>query len=277
MSQTLNFNGTLLSTSSPVVMGIINLTGDSFYVPSRTADVDQAVEKAGIMLRQGASILDIGAMSSRPGAQISKPADEIAVLKPAIAAIKQQFPDAIISVDTIHAAVAEEVLQAGASAINDISAGTYDQKMLSVVSEFQAPYFMMHMKGLPSDMQLNPLYNDVVDEVLKFFVERIRQARNAGIRDIVIDPGFGFGKNMEHNFRLMKHLHVFSMFELPVLVGISRKSMIWKHLGIQPEQALNGTTALHMFTLVNGARILRVHDVAEAIECIRLYNTLDQY
>jgi dihydropteroate synthase len=277
LSQTLNFNGTLLSTSSPVVMGIINLTGDSFYVPSRTADVDQAVEKAGIMLRQGASILDIGAMSSRPGAQISKPADEIAVLKPAIAAIKQQFPDAIISVDTIHAAVAEEVLQAGASAINDISAGTYDQKMLSVVSEFQAPYFMMHMKGLPSDMQLNPLYNDVVDEVLKFFVERIRQARNAGIRDIVIDPGFGFGKNMEHNFRLMKHLHVFSMFELPVLVGISRKSMIWKHLGIQPEQALNGTTALHMFTLVNGARILRVHDVAEAIECIRLYNTLDQY
>lgn len=277
MSQTLNFNGTLLSTSSPVVMGIINLTGDSFYVPSRTADVDQAVEKAGIMLRQGASILDIGAMSSRPGAQISKPADEIAVLKPAIAAIKQQFPDAIISVDTIHAAVAEEVLQAGASAINDISAGTYDQKMLSVVSEFQAPYFMMHMKGLPSDMQLNPLYNDVVDEVLKFFVERIRQARNAGIRDIVIDPGFGFGKNMEHNFRLMKHLHVFSMFELPVLVGISRKSMIWKHLGIQPEQALNGTTALHMFTLVNGARILRVHDVAEAMECIRLYNTLDQY
>lgn len=277
MSHTLNFNGTLLSTSKPVVMGIINLTADSFYAPSRTADIDQAVEKAGIMLRQGASILDIGAMSSRPGAQISHPADEIAVLKPAIAAIKQSHPDAIISVDTIHAPVAEEALQSGASAINDISAGTYDKKMLSVVSEYRVPYFMMHMKGLPSDMQLNPEYNDVVDEVLKFFVERLKQARNAGIKDVVIDPGFGFGKNMDHNFKLMKHLHVFSMFELPVLVGISRKSMIWKHLGIQPEHALNGTTALHMFALLNGARILRVHDVAEAMECIRLYDTLDQY
>lgn len=258
-------------------MGIINLTADSFYAPSRTADVDQAVEKAGIMLRQGASMLDIGAMSSRPGALISSPEAEIAVLKPAIAAIKQQYPEAIISVDTIHARVAEVVLQSGAAAINDISAGTYDNHMLSVVAGYKVPYFMMHMKGLPSDMQLNPVYNDVVDEVLKFFVERLEKARSAGIKDVVIDPGFGFGKNMEHNFRLMKHLQVFSMFELPVLVGISRKSMIWKHLGIQPEQALNGTTALHMFALLNGARILRVHDVAEAMECIRLYNTLEQY
>ncbi len=277
MSQTLNFNGSLLSTSTPVVMGIINLTTDSFYAPSRTPDVDQAVEKAGTMLRQGASILDIGAMSSRPGAQISSPEAEIAVLNPVITAIKQQYPDAIISVDTLHAKVAEVVLQSGAAAINDISAGTYDSNMLAVVSGYKVPYFMMHMKGLPSDMQLNPVYNDVVDEVLKFFVERLKQARNAGIKDIVIDPGFGFGKNMEHNFRLMRHLHVFSMFELPVLVGISRKSMIWKHLGIQPEQALNGTTALHMFALLNGARILRVHDVAEAMECIRLYITLDQH
>jgi dihydropteroate synthase len=274
LTQTLNFKGTLLELSQPVVMGIINLTADSFYVPSRTSGAEDAVEKAGVMLRQGASILDFGAMSSRPGAQITDPNVEIDMLIPSIAAVIGRYPDAIISVDTIHASVAEEVIKAGASAINDISAGTYDADMLKVVAAHQVPYFMMHMKGLPSDMQLNPSYSDVVDEILKFFVARLKETSHSGIKDVIIDPGFGFGKTMKHNYTLLQHLNVFSMFEHPILVGVSRKSMIWKHLGITPENALNGTTALHMYALLHGANILRVHDVAEAMECIRLFNTL---
>jgi dihydropteroate synthase len=274
LAQTLNFKGSLINTSQPVVMGIINLTTDSFYAPSRTSGLEDIVEKAGNMLKQGASILDFGAMSSRPGARITEPKEELDVLLPAIAAVKQSYPDALISVDTIHAAVAEAVIHAGAAAINDISAGSYDPNMLKVIAKHQVPYFMMHMKGLPTDMQLNPSYSDVVDEILKFFVERLREASREGIHDIVIDPGFGFGKTIAHNYTLMKHLNVFSMFEVPLLVGVSRKSMIWKHLGIQPENALNGTTALHMYALMQGANILRVHDVAEAMECVRLFNSL---
>lgn len=258
----------------PVVMGIINVNEDSFYSGSRKTDIYDILSMAKSMLDDGASILDIGAMSSRPGAKMIDEEVEINRIVTAVKSISDSYPSAIISVDTFRSKVAYEAVQAGASIINDISSGTFDTEMLKVVSSLNVPYILMHMQGQPETMQINPIYHDVVMEITQFFVSKIKQARNAGITDIIIDPGFGFGKTLEHNYTLLKHLEVFQIFDLPVLAGISRKSMVWKQLDTNPEHALNGTTALHMYALLKGADILRVHDVKAAAECIALFKKL---
>lgn len=274
MIHTLNCNGRLLVIDQPVVMGIINVNEDSFYSGSRKTDIYDILSMAKSMLDDGASILDIGAMSSRPGAKMIDEEVEINRIVTAVKSISDSYPSAIISVDTFRSKVAYEAVQAGASIINDISSGTFDTEMLKVVSSLNVPYILMHMQGQPETMQINPIYHDVVMEITQFFVSKIKQARNAGITDIIIDPGFGFGKTLEHNYTLLKHLEVFQIFDLPVLAGISRKSMVWKQLDTNPEHALNGTTALHMYALLKGADILRVHDVKAAAECIALFKKL---
>ena len=271
---TLNARGTILSLHQPLVMGVINLTADSFYSGSRAAHVDSALQIAEQMLEEKADILDLGAMSSKPGASISHAEDELSSLIPAIESIIKHFPQAILSIDTIHSQVAREAVAAGAHIINDISAGTFDSDMLSVVANLKVPYIMMHMKGLPGDMQLNPTYGDVTAEILAFFNERLQKAKQAGIRDIVLDPGFGFGKTISHNFTLLAQLEAFQLFDLPVLAGLSRKSMVWRTLDISADEALNGTTSLHMVALQNKADILRVHDVKEARQVVTLFRQL---
>lgn len=276
MSNPINCKGNLLSLQQPVVMGIININEDSFYVQSRANNIDQIIRKASQMIEDGASILDLGVMSSKPGSKISTVYDELKGLLPALEVIRMNFPEIIISVDTIHSSVASEVLKNGASMINDISAGDFDETMLKTVADADVPYVMMHMQGLPSDMQLNPKYDDVVMEIMKYFVDKIKKAQDAGIKDLIIDPGFGFGKTLTHNYQLLKSLEVFQIFDIPVLAGVSRKSMIWKYLHIDADHALNGTTALHMYILQKGVKILRVHDVKEAVECVKLFNKLNQ-
>lgn len=276
MLTTLNCRGKLLDLSRPVVMGILNTTPDSFFAGSRIMDQKQLMEKAGEMIEEGAVILDIGGASSRPGAGEVSEAEEINRLIPAIQAVRATYPAALISADTWRAAVAREALRAGAHIINDISAGRMDSELWDTAAGSGAPYVLMHMQGTPKEMQKNPHYEDVVQEVLDFFILQVARLRSKGIQDIVLDPGFGFGKTIEHNYRLLNQLDVFStVLQLPVLAGISRKSMICRVLGVQPEQALNGTTALHMAALQKGARILRVHDVREAVEVIRLYENLN--
>jgi dihydropteroate synthase len=265
-----------LSLQQPVVMGIININDDSFYVQSRAKNIDQIIQKASQMIEDGASILDLGVMSSKPGSKISTIEDELKGLLPALELIRMNFPEILISVDTIHSQVASAVLKNGASMINDISAGDFDQAMLKTVADADAPYIMMHMQGLPSDMQLNPTYDDVVMEIMKYFVHKTKKAKDAGIKDLIIDPGFGFGKTLTHNYQLLKSLEVFQIFDIPVLAGVSRKSMIWKYLNNDADHALNGTTALHMHILQKGVKILRVHDVKEAVECVHLFNKLNQ-
>ena len=274
MKHTINCRGRLLDLSTPIVMGVINVNEDSFYADSRSLDADVVLEKASKMLSAGASILDLGAMSSRPGATIIDEETEVNRLIPVIQILINKFPEVIISIDTMHSTVAKACVEQGASIINDISAGNYDAKMMETVANLNVPYVMMHMQGLPSDMQHNPTYDDVVMDILKYFAKKVHQAKSLGIKDIVLDPGFGFGKTLDQNYELMKSLEQFLIFEYPVLVGISRKSMINKLLNIKAADALNGTTALHMFALQKGAKILRVHDVNEAVECIKIYQKL---
>ncbi|MFZ1749330.1 MAG: dihydropteroate synthase [Saprospiraceae bacterium] len=269
-----NCNGRLLASDRPIIMGIINLTDDSFYSGSRSGSIDVTLQKVEKMLTDGASIIDIGAMSSRPGAKISSPESELTRLIPTIHTILTEFPDTILSIDTIHSSVANQCMLAGVSMINDISAGTYDPSMMNTVSAAGVPYIMMHMQGLPQVMQQNPSYKEVTYDVMKYFVGRVAAAQKAGITDIIIDPGFGFGKTVEHNYSLLKKLEVFQIFDLPVMVGLSRKSMIYRPLNIDASQSLNGSTALHMYALLKGASILRVHDVKEAAECIALSQML---
>ncbi|MBK9254810.1 MAG: dihydropteroate synthase [Saprospiraceae bacterium] len=272
--KTLNCNGKVISAETPTVMGIVNLTTDSFYALSRVMQEDMLHEKVAGMLSEGATFIDVGGMSSRPGATMISPDEEIERVLPAVINLKQWFPDIIISVDTFRSKVAALCLEAGASMINDISAGLQDESMFDTVASYGVPYIMMHMRGLPSDMQLNTGYDDIMLELLSFFAARLRKARNAGIKDIIIDPGFGFGKSLEGNFIILNHLKSFGIFECPVLTGVSRKSMICKTLGVNPDQALNGTTAIHMYALSQGAQILRAHDVKEAIETIKLWEMI---
>ncbi len=276
MKLSINCSGRLLSLDTPIVMGIINVNEDSFYVDSRANTVDLVLAKASSMLQDGASILDIGAMSSRPGATIIDERTEMNRLIPMIQAIMQTFPEVIISVDTIRGSVAKVCVDHGASIINDISGGDFDNTMIETVADLKVPYIMMHMQGVPADMQQNPTYDDVVLDILKYFVKKIHSAKEAGIRDIILDPGFGFGKTIDHNYDLMRSLEQFMIFDCPILVGISRKSMINKLLDISSVDALNASTALHMYALQKGAKILRVHDVKEAMECIKIYNKLDE-
>jgi dihydropteroate synthase len=267
----INIRGVLLDLEIPKVMGILNITPDSFYTGSRYI-ADEDILKAAIeMLEEGADILDVGGYSSRPGAKDISPEEESKRVLKAIKLINRELPQAIISVDTFRADIARQaVVECGASMINDISGGDADNRMFSVLENLNVPYIMMHMKGNPGTMQDNPVYEDVVADILKWFGERIFRLKSAGVKDIIIDPGFGFGKTIDHNFELLKRLGDFSIAGLPVLVGVSRKSMIWKTLNITADVALNGTTALNAVALFNGADILRVHDVKEAVQTVKL-------
>jgi dihydropteroate synthase len=271
----INAGGKLLDLNIPRVMGILNITPDSFYKGSRYRTDEEILKAATQMLEDGADILDIGGYSSRPGAEdISVDEEADRVLK-AIRLVSRNLPDAIISVDTFRAEIASEaVVECGAHIINDISGGEGDNNMFSVVSKLNVPYIIMHMKGTPRTMRFKPAYDDIVADILKWFGERIFKLLSAGVKDIIIDPGFGFGKTIDHNFELLRRLRDFSIAGLPVLVGISRKSMIWKTLDISADEALNGTTSLNSIALLHGADILRVHDVREAVQTVRLISRL---
>jgi len=272
----LNCKGRLLVVDKPQLMGILNITPDSFYSGSRVRDVDEVLFTAEKMLLDGATILDIGGQSTRPGSEKLEPATELSRVIAPIEALHRRFPEAIISIDTYYASVAREAVNAGASIVNDISAGLLDPQMISVVADLRVPYVLMHMKGNPQTMQQQAVYANVTREVLDQLAARMQEIKDAGIRDIIIDPGFGFGKTIAHNFSLLRDLSVFSLLKAPLLLGISRKSFIWKTLEVTPDSAaaLQGTTALHMAGLMNGASILRVHDVKEAADTIRLYNEM---
>ena len=267
----INIKGRLIDLEPPKVMGVLNITPDSFYIGSRYKEEHKILTAAQKMLEDGADFLDIGGYSSRPGAEDVSAGEEKGRVLKAIRLISGEFPDAIISIDTFRADIAREaVLEYGASMINDISGGESDSEMFALVEELNVPYIMMHMKGNPRTMQDNPVYDDIVADILKWFGERIVRLQRAGVKDIIIDPGLGFGKTINHNFELLKRLDIFSIAGLPVMVGVSRKSMIWRTLEISPEESLNGTSVLNTVALMNGADILRVHDVKEAVEAVRL-------
>ena len=262
--------------STPKVMGILNITPDSFFDGGKyktDADFLKQTEK---MLTEGAAIIDVGAYSSRPNAAFVSEAEEIERLTPIVALLTKEFPDIILSIDTFRAAVAKAALENGAAIINDIAAGLLDDNMLNVIAETKAPYIMMHMRGTPQTMTTLTNYDDIVKEMIFYFSERIAAARSLGISDIIIDPGFGFAKTLEQNYEVLQKLELFQMLEVPLLSAVSRKSMIYKLLETSPQEALNGTTFLNTVSLMKGAKILRVHDVKEAVECITLFETLQQ-
>jgi len=267
---TLNCKGRLLVADRPLVMGIINITPDSFYEGSRFMDEASLIRQAEQMLEDGADLLDIGGQSTRPGAEQVGVEEELRRAVGSIAVLHRHFPDAVLSVDTWYSGVAREAVAAGASLVNDISGGTLDTEMLDTVGQLGVPYVCMHMKGTPATMNKEAVYEDVTREVLDFFIRRVEDCRKAGIHDIILDPGMGFAKKGAHNLALLRNLSVFSMLNRPILLGISRKSVIYKTLGIKAEQALNGTTVLNTLGLLNGAGILRVHDPKEARQAITL-------
>lgn len=258
-------------------MGILNLTPDSFYDGGKYKVESDILNRVGTMLNHGATFIDIGGYSSRPGAVEVSEAEELNRVLPVIALLINHFPDVLISVDTFRSQVAKHSVEAGAALINDISAGKLDDKMLSVVGKMGIPYIMMHMKGNPKTMQQLADYDDLVKEILTYFAERITAAKNEKINDIIVDPGFGFAKTVAQNFELLNKMELLQLTEKPILAGISRKSMIYKTLNSTSKDALNGTTALHMVALQKGAKILRAHDVKEAMECVTLYNRLKTY
>ena len=268
---TVNAGGKLIDLSKPKVMGIINLTPDSFYAGSRRPGTEAALLQAEKMLNEGADFLDLGAYSSRPGADDISVQEETDRLLPIVEAIARRFPDAILSIDTFRAVVAEAAIKAGAHIINDISGGQLDADMFAAAARLQVPYILMHIKGNPKTMNQLAVYDDVFAEVYDYFADKYYQLKQLGVHDVIIDPGFGFAKKPEHGYALMKRLEDFNMLGLPVLVGISRKKMVYGELGIDASEALNGTTALNTIALTKGANILRVHDVKEAVEAVRIW------
>ncbi|MEX0987276.1 MAG: dihydropteroate synthase [Bacteroidales bacterium] len=272
-NHSLNCRGRLLKLDTPRVMGILNITPDSFYDGGRYDEPAAAVTRAHEMISEGADIIDLGAASSRPGAELVPPELEISRLEPVISAIRDEYPEIIISIDTYNASVAEKMINTfHADMINDISAGNLDPEMIPLISRLNVPYIIMHMKGTPGDMQNNPVYENVTDEVIQYFAERVYLLHDKGVSDVLIDPGFGFGKTMDQNYELLAQANTLQMFELPVVAGISRKSMIYNLLGSTREDALNGTTAAHMILLQKGVNIIRVHDVKEAREAVSIFN-----
>lgn len=271
---TINCKGTLISLDTPKVMGILNTTPDSFYSESRKTSLTALLKTAEEMLEQGATFLDIGGYSTRPGAEDISEKEELDRVVPAIKAILKDFPESNISIDTFRSKVAAEALEAGAAMVNDISAGNLDKKMLEVVAKHQVPYIMMHMRGTPQTMKDLNQYTDLTQDIIYYFSERIRAARALGINDIIIDPGFGFSKDISQNFELLSNLKKFKVLDIPLLAGLSRKSTIYKTLDCSPQEALNGTTVLNTIAIANGTKILRVHDVKEAMESIKLMSQL---
>ncbi len=272
----LNLNGKLYELSSPKVMGILNVTPDSFYAGSRKQTEEDIKSRCREIIEEGGDIIDIGAYSSRPDAEHIPAEEEKRRLRTGLEILRNEYPEAIVSVDTFRADVAEMcVKEYNVNIINDISAGEMDKEMFNTIARLQVPYIMMHMKGTPQDMQKSPQYTSLMKEIFMYFSEKVYKLHEMGVNDLILDPGFGFGKTLEHNYELMNHLEEFSLFNLPVLVGISRKSMIYKLLGNTPSEALNGTTALNTIALLKGANILRVHDVKEAVETVRIVTALN--
>jgi len=270
----LHSKGRVLDLSLPVVMGILNATPDSFYNAGADSDITAILRNAEKMLKDGAAILDIGGASTKPGQQLIAADEELNSVMPVIAAIHQHFPEAWLSIDTYNSKVARETVNAGVSIVNDVSSGAFDNEMLQTVAALQVPYIAMHMQGTPLTMQQDPQYTNVVAEVKTYLQSVCQQCEAAGVKEVIIDPGFGFGKTVAHNFALLRSLDSFKSLGKPILAGVSRKSMICKVLKVNPPQALNGTTALNMVALQHGANILRVHDVKEAMEVIALYTEL---
>lgn len=272
--QTINCKGTLIDLSTPRVMGIINVTPDSFYDGGNTTSIKTAIKQAEQMLNDGAMFLDIGGYSSRPNATNISEEEEISRVTPVISEIVKKFPNALLSIDTFRSEVAKKAIEAGACIINDISGGTLDSNMLKTVAQLQVPYIAMHMKGTPQNMTSKADYENITKEVIFHFTKILDETKKQGINDVILDPGFGFAKAAAHSFELLNNLELLQSLNTPILAGISRKSMIYKTLNISAKEALNGTTALHMVALQKGANILRVHDVKEAVECIKLVTKL---
>lgn len=273
--KSLNLGGKLISLDSPLVMGILNVTPDSFYDGGKYLTEKSILSRAEEIIAEGGKIIDIGAFSTRPGAKEISASEEISRLAPAVKAIRGEFPQIPLSIDTFQSEVAKTIINDfGPCIINDISGGTMDEKMFEVAADLKVPYIVMHIQGTPENMQNNPSYTNVVNEVILFLSQRVAKLKLLGVNDIIIDPGFGFGKLNSQNYELMNRLDCFKIFKLPLLVGISRKGMVWKTLGIRPEEALNGTTVLNTLALLGNADILRVHDVKEAIQAMKIVEQL---
>ncbi|KAA6431617.1 dihydropteroate synthase [Dyadobacter flavalbus] len=269
--KTLNIRGRLMELSTPVVMGILNITPDSFYAGSRISSVDELVDKAGQMQKEGAGIIDVGGYSTRPGAKEIDPEEEADRVESAIEPLNKYFPDLILSVDTFRSSVASRAVYKGAHMINDVSGGILDDSMFDVAAALKVPYILMHMRGTPQTMNQLTNYNQLIPDILKDLKEKVDVLRQKGVADIIVDPGFGFAKTIAQNFELMKNLHAFHLLDYPLLVGISRKTTIYKTLNITAEEALNGTTVLNTLALQQGASIIRVHDVKPAAEVVKLW------
>ncbi len=270
----INCKGQLIELSTPKVMGILNVTPNSFFDGGKYKNEDQIISQVDKMLSDGATFIDIGAYSSKPSAEFVSQEEEIKRIVSAIELILKHFPKALLSIDTFRAEVAKASIESGAAMINDIAAGELDDKMFSVIAKYNVPYIMMHMRGNPQTMQSLTQYDDVVKEMLFYFSEKVNKARSLGINDLILDPGFGFAKTTDQNYEVLQKMELFNILELPVLAGVSRKSMIYKTLQTTAQEALNGTTVLNTIALAKGAKILRVHDVKEAVECVTLFNKI---
>lgn len=273
---TINCRGTVLDLTDPVIMGIINVNDDSFYAASRQTKKQEIIAQAAKMISEGAMIIDLGGVSTRPGAEIIDANTEMSRVIPAVEMIKEKFPGVIISIDTFNSSVALKAIQAGAGILNDISAGDMDPEMILVAKQYLCPYIMMHMQGTPQTMQSNPHYEDVVLEIMDYFIQKIESARAIGLNDVVIDPGFGFGKTITHNYQLLNGLNAFSILDKPVLAGLSRKGMFWKPLNSSPDEVLPATITANLVALQKGAKILRVHDVEATMQLIKTFDLLNK-
>jgi dihydropteroate synthase len=278
MSKNINIGASLIDLSTPLVMGIVNVTPDSFYAGSRKTSKTQILERVAQILKEGATIIDIGAQSTAPSSPFLTASEEMERLKPALSWIREEFPDAILSVDTFYASVAQMAVEEfGVAIINDVSGGQIDEQMFETVARLNVPYILMHMRGTPQTMQSFTQYDNLLQDILYFFSEKITILNQMGVNDIIIDPGFGFSKTLSQNYELMSYLQYFKILESPILVGISRKSMIYKLLDTNADESLNGTSVLNTFSLLQGADILRVHDVKEAVECVRIVSEIKKF
>ena len=273
----INCKGNLIDLSTPKIMSIVNTTPDSFYDGGQYNTIEKALQKVEVDISNNATFIDIGGYSSKPNAAHVTEEEELKRTIPVIEAILKSFPEAVISIDTFRGKVAKEAVDAGAALINDISAFELDKEMINTLKTYKVPYVLMHMLGTPQNMQNNPSYKNVVKDIIQFLSNKIKELKIVGIHDIIIDPGFGFGKTLSNNYELIANLNYFSALKHPLLVGISRKSMIYNLLNINSLESVNGTTALNMYSLLNGANILRVHDTKEAKECIRIFNEIEKF
>jgi len=271
---TINCKGQIIDLSTPKIMGILNITPNSFYDGGKYSLENNAIAQVEIMLNEGATFIDIGAYSSKPNAEFVSEEEELSRIIPVVKALIKEFPRAILSIDTFRSSVAQECLNNGAAIINDISAGSLDEKMMEVIASNKVPYIMMHLRGTPQTMQNQTNYEHLINEILTYFSDKINKARSLGINDLIIDPGFGFAKTTDQNYEILSNLELLKVLELPILAGISRKSMIYKTLDINAEEALNGTTVLNTIAITKGASIIRVHDVKQAMECVKLCEKL---